>query len=190
MKMSCGSTCHPARMSLVFGNRQVLRPRPSLRLKPLRQPERIKQANVLTTAISSRLMKLAIAAAALLFIAITALVALRGRSDSGLNRFWGPIFEPSTPVLICVGAVDATEVSPQRFSAQIADAINGTAELPDAGNGPGVWPAVSWTDAVEMTRIAAMLSRHDKRFLLRSSKNVTLADLRNGPVIMLGVLEN
>jgi len=145
------------------------------------------------TAVPIRGRRLAFAAAALLLIAIAVLVAVRGRPDAGLNRFWGPVFEQSTPVLICVGTVEPSHISPDfrnRFTVQMANSVNGVVEslVPDTDFKD--WPAVSWTDAVEMTRITEMLTRHDKSFQLRSSDGVTLADLRKGPVILLGVLEN
>ena len=146
-----------------------------------------------TRAFPSRRMKLGIAAGTLLLIAIAALIALRGRSDAGLNRFWGPVFEPSTPVTICVGTVEPAHISSDfrnRFTAQMADTVNGAVESQVPNSDSQVWPAVSWTDAVELTRITEMLTKHSKKFQLRSSENVTLADLRKGPVILLGVLEN
>jgi len=147
----------------------------------------------IASAISSRRMKRAALAAALLLSAITALLTLRGRSDAGLNRFWGPVLEPSTPVLICVGTVEPAHISPDfrsRFTPQMADNVNGVGEALVPESTLRDWPAVTWTDAVEMTRITEMLTRHGKSFQLRSSDSVTLADLRKGPVILLGVLEN
>lgn len=144
-------------------------------------------------AVSSWVKKLVIAAATLLVLAIAALITLPGRSDAGLNRFWGPVFDPSSPVLICVGTVEPAHISTDfrsRFSVEMADMVNGAAESPLPDTGFQDWPAVSWIDAVELARISEMLNKHDKRFLLRSSENVTLADLRRGPVILLGVLEN
>jgi hypothetical protein len=140
-----------------------------------------------------RWRKLALATAALLLILIAALFAVRGWPDAGLNRFWGPVFEPSTPILICVGTVEPSHISPDfrnRFTVQMADNVNGVGESLVHDTDFKDWPAVSWTDAVEMTRITEMLTRHDKSFQLRSSDSVTLADLRKGPVILLGVLEN
>jgi len=115
------------------------------------------------------------------------------RSGAGLNRFWGPVIGSSAPVLICVGTVEPPHISSDfrnRFTVQMADNVNGAAESPVPDPDFQVWPAVSWSDAVELTRITEMLTRRNKSFMLRSSENVTLADLRNGPVILLGVLEN
>jgi hypothetical protein len=151
------------------------------------------EKSVQASAISSGRKKLVFAAAALLLITIGTLIALQDRSDAGLNRFWGPVFEPSTPVLICVGTVEPEHISSDfrnRFTVQMANAVNGDTEPPVTDSDFQVWPAVSWIDAVEMTQITEMLIKHNKKFLLRSSENVTLADLRTGPVILLGVLEN
>jgi hypothetical protein len=135
----------------------------------------------------------AIVAASLVLLAIAASFVLHVRSDSGINRFWGPVFESSAPVIVCVGTVEPSHISKDfrnRFTVQMANSVNGleeplvpTPQLPD-------WPAVTWIDAVELARIAEMLTRHNKTAVLRSSENATLADLRAGPVILLGVLEN
>jgi hypothetical protein len=143
--------------------------------------------------VPSRWKVSAIVATSLLLVLIAASFALRARSDTGINRFWGPVFESSAPVIVCVGTVEPSHISQDfrsRFTIQMANSVNGleepavpTSDLPD-------WPAVTWTDAVELTRITEILTRHNKTALLRSSENATLADLRAGPVILLGVLEN
>jgi hypothetical protein len=137
--------------------------------------------------------KLAFVAVALLFIAIASVIALWGRSDSGLNRFWGPVFESSSPILVCVGTVEPSHIAPdfrKRFTLQMADTVNGAAQPPTPESGFMDWPALTLTDAVQITRITEMLTKHQVHSLLRSSENVTLADLRGGPVILVGVLEN
>src|ERR1017187_9431043 len=142
------------------------------------------------SAVTHRRMTLALVAATLLLIAIASIFALRGRSDAGLNRFWGPVSESSTPILICVGTVEPSHLGLNGFTAQMADNINAAQDslipIPQFRD----WPAVSWADAVGMTRITEFLTRRGKTFQLRSSDVVTLADLRNGPVVLLGVLEN
>jgi hypothetical protein len=135
----------------------------------------------------------AILVAALVLPAIAALFVLHVRPDAGINRFWGPIFESAAPVMICVGTVEPSHISKDfrnRFTLQMANSVNGlkeevvpTPQLPD-------WPAVTWIDAVELARITEMLTRHNRTAILRSSENTSLADLRAGPVILLGVLEN
>ncbi len=136
---------------------------------------------------------LLIVAATFLLIAIAVLVVRRDSSDTGFNRFWGPVLDPSTSVMICVGTVEPAHITPDfrnRFPAQMADTINGTVDSSVIDTERQDWPAVSWIDAVELTRITEMLARHHKTVQLRSAENVTLADLRKGPVILLGVLEN
>jgi hypothetical protein len=146
-----------------------------------------------SSAVPARWKGLSFAATILLLIAVAAVLALRARSDSGMNRFWGPVFESSAPVLICVGTVEPPHKYPdfrKRFTPQMANSVNGAEESAAPEASFVDWPAVTWTDAVEMTRITEMLTKHNRPFLFRSSENATLADLRNGPVILLGVLEN
>ena len=137
--------------------------------------------------------KIWIAASVLLLLAIGALITMRSKGNSGLERFWGPILKPSTPVLLCLGALDATEMTPDirgGFTPQMAASVNQAASAPISEANPGIFPAVSWTDAAQLASVAEMLGRNDKKFLLRSSRGVTLADLRTGPVILSGLLGN
>ena len=135
----------------------------------------------------------AIVATSLVLLAIAASFVLRVRSDTGINRFWGPVFESSAPVIVCVGTVEPSHISKDfrnRFTVQMANSVNGLEEPPVPTPQLPDWPAVTWIDAVELSRIAEMLTRHNKTAVLRSSENATLADLRAGPVILIGVLEN
>jgi len=135
----------------------------------------------------------AIVAASLVLLAIAASFVLRARSEAGINTFWGPVFEFSAPVIVCVGTVEPSHISKDfrnRFTVQMANSVNGLEEPPVPTPQLPDWPAVTWIDAVELARIAEMLTKHNKTAVLRSSENATLADLRTGPVILLGVLEN
>jgi hypothetical protein len=146
-----------------------------------------------TRTVPSRWKVPAIVATSLLLVVIAASFAMRARSDTGINRFWGPVFESSAPVIFCVGTVEPSHISQDfrsRFTIQMANRVNGLEEPPVPTSDLPDWPAVTWIDAVELTRITEMLTRHNKTALLRSSENATLADLRAGPVILLGVLEN
>jgi len=135
----------------------------------------------------------AIVATFLALLAIAAFFVMRVGRDAGLNRFWGPVFETSAPVIVCVGTVEPSHISRDfrnRFTVQMANSVNGSEEPPVPTPQLPDWPAVTWIDAVELAHITEMLTRHNKTAVLRSSENATLADLRAGPVILLGVLEN
>lgn len=134
-----------------------------------------------------------IAASSILLIAVIAWTTLRSRGDSGLERFWGPILKPSTPALVCFAAVDLTEVAPDMragFTPQMAAAVNNAANAPVSEGKPGVFPAMAWTEAAQLASLAEMLGKNDKKFVLRNSRSASLADLRNGPVILGGLLGN
>jgi hypothetical protein len=175
--------------------REPQRPMPAIVTKPetAAPVQRVENRNLSWPgAFSISWLKLAIAAA-LMLAAVATFAVIRNKSDAGLNRFWGPILEPSSSVIICVGTVEPEHISPdfrKQFTVEMANTVNGEVESAATGADFRVWPAVSWIDAVELTRIAEMLTRHDKKFLLRSSEETTLADLRKGPVILMGVLEN
>jgi hypothetical protein len=84
---------------------------------------------------------------------------------------------------IGVGAVDTRNVSPavyDAFTTEMASSVNNVGENPIPGADPRNCPAVSWSDAVAMSRIISLFDKHNKEF---SSKNVTVADLRDGPAV-------
>lgn len=160
-------------------------PEPSTQVKP-----ETKTEDTRILSIPSRWKVPAVVALSLLLIVIAASLVLRTRLDSGVNRFWGPVFESSAPILVCVGTVEPSLLNLSEFTAQMANNINAGEDplipIPQYKN----WPAASWADAVEMAHISEILTRHNKTFLLRPSDSVALADLHTGPAILLGVLGN
>jgi hypothetical protein len=161
------------RPALAVVDAPVVQPRP-----PVVEPELQPQPSV-------RQWRFAGLTTAAAIVAILILGALgRGRfvaRPSAIDRFWAPIVTPAIPVLLCIGKPFA------EFS---------TAEpLPLSGSDVTVTQflraeSVSYTDAVTMALLAGELRARAKPFHVRRISGTQLEDLRDGPVVLIGGLNN
>jgi hypothetical protein len=111
-------------------------------------------------------------------IAIAVTVFLFARpTNTPLDQFWGPMFGGSSPVLVCAAYVpvyglerdtnDKTPVRPEDFVA-----------LNDQFVGGG--------DLVATSRLTAMLTRLKRPYRVKVGNDVSFADLRSGPAVLVG----
>ena len=115
---------------------------------------------------------------AFLFAALILSMALRQptRPPRSLSDFWSPIAK-SGPVLLCVGtwnvsSITSTDVPPSSFTN-----LNIRDLLP-------------MTDAVAFSRVAAFFGEAGLPFRVESAKTTTLTDLTQGPVVLIGAIDN
>ena len=99
-----------------------------------------------------------------------------------MERFWGPLLHSQNSVLLCTGTVQSlTRRMAQMQSAEVS--------------GPPVPPDdprrhVTLADADALIRLGSLLNLRDKSFKLRDDVSITLADLKNAPVILVGAMNN
>jgi hypothetical protein len=104
--------------------------------------------------------------------------------QTAFDRFWAPVTSTSSPALLC-----------------IPDPMPG-APLPASAPAPGAPPnaqpvsftvkphAVSLGDSIALSLVSGVLGRKDKDFRVRASEDVTLEDLKEGPVVLIGAFSN
>jgi hypothetical protein len=124
------------------------------------------------------------AAALLLLVAIS---VSRG-SHTATDQFWDPVLNTSNAVLLCVGqrsnlgaplqpvrpAIDPDpKVPPSLFQFERMSSQN-----------------VALSDLTALSRLAALVQGKGKSYHIRSETTATLADLRDGPVILIGAFDN
>ncbi len=139
------------------------------------------------------------------FIAIAAIVLLLAglawlwlwAPHTALDRFWAPVLDSSSTVLLCVGQrqfLGSSPETPQQWSG----------DLPRASNPPSGSPAaitlfqlyylgsqnVAFHDVITLARLTGLLQAKGKSYRLRSESSTSFADLRDGPVILVGALNN
>ena len=132
----------------------------------------------------------ALAVAAVVVAAVAALVfgVMAARKphvigENAASRFWSPLVDASSPVLICIG-----DPSPQRNQAEPGQAAEG----PEALTVPEFLRAnsVRYTDAVTVALLAGELRSRGKAFRIRRPSATEFKDLRDGPVVLVGGFNN
>jgi hypothetical protein len=132
--------------------------------------------------------------------AVTAAVILTTlwlrRTD--LDRFWGPMIESSTPVVICMGQPKAYKLEPTRLK-EVEEWIEkgskgeyppALASVPFSDFKP-VWDRqISLVDAQAMLPLSQLLTRKGKKIEIRGGRVSSLADLRGKPCIFVGAFNN
>ncbi len=116
--------------------------------------------------------------AALAMVAVAAWLLLRGRhADTALDQFWAPMLQGAQPVLLTaayvpVYALDRPpgETGPPR--------IDEFTLLTDQFVGGG--------DLVAVSRLGALLSRLNQRWQVKIGNDVSFADLRTSPTVLVG----
>jgi len=138
-------------------------------------------------------------AAGLLAALILVLAKLEPWSGrTALDRFWHPVLASSSPVLLCVGQ----PMPPRPASAPAGEgddpylpsaaATQAVAESPSTVRDLH-WMAtqnVALADATTLARLAGLLQARGKPYRVRGEGSTTFADLRDGPVVLIGAFNN
>ena len=130
---------------------------------------------------------IAATAAVVLASAVLGAWLIAGRQPAGprtdvLARFWTPILESSSPLLLCIG--DASLF------------VNQTGEQSTAAVGDMTIQeflrsdSVRYTDAATLSLVAGELRARGKPFRIRRPSATALKDLRDGPVVLIGGFNN
>jgi hypothetical protein len=114
-------------------------------------------------------------------------------SRNALDRFWGPVLDSPSDVLLCVGQRQFLGSAPEPGQQATGDLPN--AAVPAApvtlftlyymGS-----QNVAFTDATTLGRLTGLLQAREKRYHIRSQSSTTFADLRDAPVILIGAFNN
>lgn len=112
-------------------------------------------------------------------------VASRWLQPSAESRFWSPVWNTSTPAVICVPGRFPTDES-------VASISDGT-RLPGAPLSVAEslrLNSIAWPDATTLFHIVGFAEKHGQPYQVRRAGDSTLSDLRTGPVILIGGLNN
>jgi len=139
-------------------------------------------------------------AAALAVIAVSAVIYWVGVRDADtiVERFWQPVLSDPGPVLLSVGQARVFS-----FREPVRSQIRKRAEAAFRENRPlddptlpvrqliPVWGQyVGIGDSTCVARLAALFEREGKAYSIRGSTATSLADLRNGPGVLIGAFTN
>jgi hypothetical protein len=119
---------------------------------------------------------------------------------SAIDLFWKPVLESSGAVLVCVGQHHRRNASPEAArqegdGGQSIDASEVSANKPDASI---TLTQLYWmssqnivlTDVSAITMVTGLLQSKRKGYRIGGQGAVTLADLRNGPAVLIGAFNN
>jgi len=135
---------------------------------------------------STRWLALFALAVSVLAIVGTLAVMKRGGTvaSDAVARFWAPILESSSPVLICIG--DPTSVPPPGADRPTAVQRPDDLTIEDYLR----THSVRYTDSVTLALVAGELRTRSKPFRIRRPAATELKDLRDGPVVLIGGFNN
>jgi hypothetical protein len=131
--------------------------------------------------------------------------------QTALDRFWSPIFDSKSPVLLCIpdlsiltkeaaarGSTQATASgAPTNSSTRGPGTQAGSAgAVPSFGAALALMPAgwqrdeVSFVDAFTVMKVASSLARKGHDFRLMHTEDASLDDLKQGPAVLIGGTNN
>lgn len=141
---------------------------------------------------------LLLAGAAILVVAAAAWAAVANRRHNALERFWQPALSDRGPVLLSVG-----EARVFSFPEPLRTEIRNRAQVYfDAGKPVPesvlltkdllpLWDRyVPIGDAICLARLTALLEQRGKPYRIRGGRATSLADLRDGPGVLIGAFTN
>ncbi len=137
----------------------------------------------------------ALAAAAIAIVVAAPALLLSWHSPTALDRFWAPVVNSNSTVLVCIGqrSFMATAQEPQRLR-------NPDVELL-ATRGPGVPITISemyymgsqnvaLDDAKTLGRLTGLLQAKGKKYRVLGESSASFSDLRESPVVLIGGFNN
>ena len=134
----------------------------------------------------------AMAGVALLAMAALAALILWGRlAATNLDRFWGPVLTSSNSVLLCVGQrefLGASREAGQSHQESISADVKGPITLYQLyymGS-----QNVALSDVKTLGRLTGLLQSEGRSFNIRGQSSTSFADLRDGPVVLVGAFNN
>jgi hypothetical protein len=143
--------------------------------------------------------------AAVLLLAVGSGLFWRWAHPSALEQFWGPLFSSRQTVVFCIPMEEQSQGYKTAAAAGIL--VQDHAALPDHGNPPSA-PApdaslpgtflahetlgenVVFSDALATLHVSNFLAEHNRESSFRLNTATTLDDLRQGPVVLIGGLDN
>jgi hypothetical protein len=99
------------------------------------------------------------------------------RQPSARERFWAPVWQsPGEGLILMGGSRSAFETTPQSTEMSIYERTH--------------TDQIAFSDSATLSRLSGLLQSSGKPFRVRRGSSATLADLRTGPVILIGGFNN
>jgi hypothetical protein len=107
------------------------------------------------------------------------------QKDAALRTFWGPVWDQSRSVLLCIGD----------HGARTGGQPSSTAQANAASSGPTVRQSlgansVAWPDAIVLAELSGLARASGQTIRLRKSSLIAFEDLKDSPDILVGGYNN
>ena len=146
--------------------------------------EPVPDKPVATTSTSRRWFAAAAIAAGALVIAFVSWRVL-GR-ETYLDRFWQPVLDTSAPVLLCLGDDKTLPDLSNTPQASIDGPVTPRTTVVDLLRRD----TVRYSNALTRSMLTGFLRAKDKEYRVRRTAGTVLQDLRDGPVVLIGLMDN
>ncbi len=110
------------------------------------------------------------------------------RRDQGINYFWRPVIASSNPALIVIGVHSLDDKGQEESPATHPNPVrDGNENMLHSMVRADMVPV---SDIVSYSEVTDLLTRRNHAYRTKGSDDATLHDLRQGPVILIGGLDN
>jgi hypothetical protein len=138
---------------------------------------------------------------AIFLIVLLSLAGLSWRwvHSAAISELWAPLLGTKGPIVVCIaGGTGAHDVTVMRalLHSTSEPAVSGQSAMAPTGSMPTFLnhmildQNVVFADALAMTKIVDVLVRAKREYQIRLSGDTTLDDLRQGPSVLVGGLDN
>ena len=136
---------------------------------------------------SRRRIQALIAVATLALVALAATVALKWPRSSSTDQLWQPILSSASPILVCLPTGAGSRPGPADFTATTpaADPKGQTFEAHQS-----LGENIVYSDMLATIKVTNLLALHHRDFRVKLNTATNLEDLRQGPAVLVGGLDN
>jgi hypothetical protein len=108
-----------------------------------------------------------------------------GKQKSALEEVWSPLLTSSKPILFCVGEKEL--FSPHDSMTQLQSGADDDPSLPAVADKNDFVP---FSDVQILSRFVSLAGAHGHAFRVQNSRTTVSSQLREGPVVLIGALNN
>lgn len=110
-------------------------------------------------------------------------------SPNGVTKYWGPVWDKSNAIVICVPGRFPTSDSPTQTSGPALPA-NHDHQTPLSIRESLRLNYIKWPDATTLYMLVGFIQSRGQEYHVRREGDLPFTDLRNGPVVMIGGFNN
>jgi hypothetical protein len=161
---------------------EVIPPPVPLKAEPVSQPKRTRKIYWLAGLIASAV------AAILVFILVSGSARNwrnSGEQKSALEEVWSPLLTGSKPILFCVGEKEL--FTPHDSLSELQSGADDDSFLQAFADKNDFVP---YSDVQILSRFVSLIGTHGHAFRVQNSRTTVSSQLREGPVVLIGMLNN